>query len=318
MDFELEIIVWLQSFRSDFFDALFQFFTMFGEELVIIGILGFIYWCYDKKTGEQIGITVFISLVLNSVIKTVVQRQRPYLIDSRIDNVRPSTSGGYSFPSGHTQGAASVFGSLAIWMKKRWLTVVSTVIIVLVAISRMYIGVHFLSDVIVGGLLGIGIAYLGYRYFSKDRSTDKLYRYLLMGSIAIGILFYIYSLFTINATDELNNAANLYDKLVDVLKMLGVICGFIVGVTFEKSKVKFTQHKVLWKNLIRFALGVAVVMGVRLGLKVVFGIFVDSDELAEGELFLASLALLFDTLRYFAMVFIGIGVYPMIFKSLDI
>jgi len=318
MDFELEIIVWLQSFRSDFFDALFQFFTMFGEELVIIGILGFIYWCYDKKTGEQIGITVFISLVLNSVIKTVVQRQRPYLIDSRIDNVRPSTSGGYSFPSGHTQGAASVFGSLAIWMKKRWLTVVSTVIIVLVAISRMYIGVHFLSDVIVGGLLGIGIAYLGYRYFSKDRSTDKLYRYLLMGSIAIGILFYIYSLFTIHATDELNNAANLYDKLVDVLKMLGVICGFIVGVTFEKSKVKFTQHKVLWKNLIRFALGVAVVMGVRLGLKVVFGIFVDSDELAEGELFLASLALLFDTLRYFAMVFIGIGVYPMIFKSLDI
>jgi membrane-associated phospholipid phosphatase len=318
MDFELEIIVWLQSFRSDFFDALFQFFTMFGEELVIIGILGFIYWCYDKKTGEQIGITVFISLVLNSVIKTIVQRQRPYLVDSRIDNVRPATSGGYSFPSGHTQGAASVFGSLAIWMKKRWLTVVATVIIVLVAISRMYIGVHFLSDVIVGGLLGVGIAYLGYRYFSKDRSTDKLYRYLLIGSIAIGILFYIYSLFTIQATDELNNAANLHDKLVDVLKMLGVICGFIAGVTFEKSKVKFTQHKVLWKNLIRFALGVAVVMGVRLGLKVVFGIFVDSDELAEGELFLASLALLFDTLRYFAMVFIGIGVYPMIFKSLDI
>jgi len=119
MSFEIEIILWLQSFRNGFLDALFEFFTMFGEELVIIAILGFVYWCFDKKSGEQIGITVFVSLALNSIIKVIVQRPRPYSVDSRIDRVREATSGGYSFPSGHTQGAASVFGSIAIWFRKR-------------------------------------------------------------------------------------------------------------------------------------------------------------------------------------------------------
>jgi membrane-associated phospholipid phosphatase len=318
MSFELEIIVWLQSFRSGFFDALFQFFTMFGEELVIIGILGFIYWCYDKKMGEQIGITVFISLVLNSFIKNIVQRYRPYVVDTRIANVRPQTSGGYSFPSGHTQGAASVFGSLAIWMKKRWITIISIIIIILVAISRMYLGVHFLSDVIVGGLLGIGISYLGYRYFSKDPDTKIFYKYLIIIAVVFGLILYIMTLFTIQATSTLNNALNLYDKLEGTLKMLGTVCGFVVGVTFEKNKVQFQQHRVNWKNLIRFALGVSIVMVVRIGLKAIFGLIINPEHLQEGQLFLSSLALLFDTIRYFAMVFVGIGLYPMLFKKFNI
>ncbi|MCK7486024.1 MAG: hypothetical protein MZU97_11080 [Bacillus subtilis] len=61
MDFELELIRWMQSFQNGFWDTLFQFFTMFGEELIIIGALGYLYWCHDKKVGEYVGVTVFIS-----------------------------------------------------------------------------------------------------------------------------------------------------------------------------------------------------------------------------------------------------------------
>lgn len=318
MGFEIEIILWLQSFRSGFLDALFQFITMFGEELVIIGILGFVYWSYDKKMGEQIGITVFVSLVLNSFIKTIVRRSRPYIVDSRIDAIRESTAGGYSFPSGHTQGAASVFGALAIWTKKRWITITSIIIIVLVAISRMYLGVHYLTDVIIGGLLGIAITSIGYKFFSKIEPSPKLYKYLLYVSLSIGLIMYIITLFTIEASPELNNAANLYDKLDDTLKMLGTISGFAVGVSFEKKKVNFINHKVLWKNILRFVLGVAVVMGIRLGLKAVFIVFINPDNLLEGQLFQSSLALLFNIIRYFAMVFVGIGLYPAIFKKINI
>jgi len=318
MAFEIEIILWLQSFRSGFLDSLFEFITMFGEEIVIIGILGFIYWCYDKKMGEQIGITVFISLVLNAFIKTIVQRVRPYIADTRIEGIRQNTAGGYSFPSGHTQGTASTFGALAIWMKKRWITITSIVIIILVAISRMYLGVHYLSDVLVGGLLGIGISWVGHKYFSKHAPSVKLYKYILYAAISFGLIMYIITIFTIQSTSELNDAANLYDKLESTLKMLGTICGFVIGVNFEKSHVNFTHNKVIWKNLVRFGLGVAIVMVVRIGLKEVFKLFVDPEALAEGELFKSSLALLFDTIRYFAMVFVGIGLYPLLFKKINI
>lgn len=318
LNFEIEIIIWLQSFRNGFFDALFQFFTMFGEEFIIVGVLGIIYWCYDKKIGEEIGITVFVSLFLNSLIKTIVRRYRPYLVDAQIENVRPQTSGGYSFPSGHTQGAASVFGSLAIWIKKRWLWIVSIVIIVLVAISRMYLGVHFLTDVLVGGLLGIGISWLGYRYFSTHDNHEKMYRYLVIGITVFGVIFYLFTLFTIESTSTLTNARNLVDKLEASFKMIGTVIGFVLGVSYEKKQVQFENHKVIWKNLIRVVLGVAIVMAIRLGLKPIFGLIVNPEELEEGQLFFASLALMFDFIRYFLMVFVGIGLYPMIFKKINI
>lgn len=318
MGFEIEIILWLQSFRNGFLDALFEFITMFGEELIIIGMLGVIYWCYDKKIGEQVGITVFISLVLNALIKTIVQRNRPYVVDSRIEAIRQETAGGYSFPSGHTQGAASTFGSISIWLKKRWITITSIIIVVLVAISRMYLGVHYLSDVLVGGLLGIGISWGGYQYFKKNQPSIKLYKYIIYAAIAFGVVMYLITLFTITSTSTLNNAENLYDKLESTLKMLGTISGFVIGINFEKKYVNFTQHRILWKNIVRFILGVVVVMIIRIGLKEIFKLIVNPVNLSEGQLFEASLSLLFDTLRYTAMVFIGIGLYPLIFKKINI
>lgn len=318
MNFELELIHWLQSFRSTVLDYFFQFWTMFGEELIIIGILGFLYWIYDKKIGERVGVTVFVSLVLNSTIKIIVSRPRPYVVDDTIANIRPDTATGYAFPSGHTQGAATLFTSFAIWLKKKWITVSSTLIIVMVALSRMYLGAHYLSDVIVGGFLGVGISFLFAWYFKKIQDAKKLYLWIFEGTIAITIVTYFYFLFTSKATSELNNALVLYNNIEGLAKMAGSIIGFILGVSFEKKNVEFETHRQLFKNILRFVLGIAVVMGVRIILKAVFGIFVNPDELVEGELLKSSIALFFDLIRYLCMVFVGIGVYPLLFKKVKI
>ncbi len=315
MAFELELIKWLQGFRSDFWDFFFQLWTVFGEELVIIGIMGFVYWCYDKKIGEALGITVFVSLVANSVLKVVFQRPRPFLVDEAIVNIRPQTAGGYAFPSGHTQGAATVFGGVAIWLKRRWLTIASAVIIVMVALSRMYLGVHYLTDVVAGALLALGIGYGFYFLLNKLDSRGKLYFYTLVGATGLFVASYLYFLFTASATSLHNNAANLYENLEGVAKMMGAIFGFVVGVRFEKRKVDFQNHRIIWKNLVRFALGVGIVMAVRILAKALFGLIVDPETLLEGQLGLASLAIMFDFLRYGAMVFIGIGLYPLAFKK---
>ncbi|MDD4185001.1 MAG: phosphatase PAP2 family protein [Candidatus Izemoplasmatales bacterium] len=317
MVFELELIKWLQSFRSDLWDFFFQMWTIFGEELVIVGLMGFVYWCYDKKVGEALGITVFVSLVVNSIIKVIVQRPRPFLVDEAITNIRPQTAGGFSFPSGHTQGAATVFGGLAIWIRKRLFSIIVGVIIVMVALSRMYLGVHYLSDVVVGALLALGISYAFYWLLNKLENRTRLYIYLLFGAGIIFLVLCFYFIMTVEATATLTNAQNLYNTLEGVAKMMGAIFGFTIGVLFEHRKVAFSNHRVLWKNLIRFALGVGIVMGVRLGLKFVFGLIVDPEGLAEGELGLATLVVLFDFIRYGAMVLIGIGIYPLAFKRFN-
>ncbi|MDD3113274.1 MAG: phosphatase PAP2 family protein [Candidatus Izemoplasmatales bacterium] len=318
MTFEVELIQWLQSFRSDFWDFFFQFWTFFGEELVVIGILGFLYWCYDKKTGETIGLTVFISLVLNSIIKVIFQRPRPYVNPANgIDGIRLDTAGGYSFPSGHTQGAAVVFGSLAVWLKKRWLTIVSVVIIVMVAISRMYLGVHYLSDVLVGGLLGVGLAFIFHKLFENDANRQKIYLISLVSSIALFLISFVVYIFISQPDGDISGPQALYNSMEGVAKMVGAIVGFVTGIRFEAKHVQFENHRIIWKNILRFVVGVGIVMGVRIGLKEIFTLIVDSEALVEGSMVPAAFAVIFDGIRYGIMVFVAIGVYPYLFRKVN-
>ena len=324
MTFEIELIRWMQSLGNGFWDAFFTFWTFFGEETVIIALMGFLYWCWDKKSGEYVGLTVFASQVANSVLKLGFQRLRPFQVDSSIRNVRPSTATGFSFPSGHTQGAASVFGSVALWFRKRWLSIASAVVIVMVAISRMYLGAHFLTDVLVGGLLGIGIAFGIQFLLERVKDRQKVYFWMLGGTILLLGIMTLVMLLTVEGTLEATDTAIYYDKLEGFYKMAGASFGFVFGIAYEKKKVGFANHRVWWKNAIRLGLGIGVVMAVRLGLSAVFDLLVNTDVasadniLFAGNFFPTTLGLFLDFLRYALMVFAGIGLVPLFFKKVNL
>jgi membrane-associated phospholipid phosphatase len=318
MGFEIDIIIWLQNFRSVFTDAVFEFFTMFGEEEILIVLLGYIYWCYDKKLGELLGITIFISLGLNSFLKLIIARPRPFMVDNRIVNVRPSTSGGYSLPSGHTQTAATTYFSLYFnTNRKRIMLILAIVITTLVAISRMYLGVHYLTDVLLGGALGIGLAY-GFSRVSKNKELIKnLYKYLLWLTLValVGLTIY-YVLINI---DELGNfdSDTFILGMESLAKMMGTLFGFCLAIIYEDKKVKFVNHKNIKNNIIRFVLGITIILATRFALKFIFGIIVDAES-SDLSIPMAILAILLDFIRYFAMLFIGIGLYPKLFKKFNI
>lgn len=317
MTFELEIIHWLQSFRTDFMDWLFQSFTIFGEEVIVICILGFIYWCYDKKIGEFLGLTVFISLGLNSLLKLIIMRPRPFMVDDTIANIRPDTAGGYSFPSGHTQTASTLFFSLYYFIKKRWLLVVAIIITTLVAISRMYLGVHYLTDVLTGAALGIIISLFFSKLLQKNINLNKMY-YVLFGLVVASFLGIIIYNYVQNITGSVIDAYQFYFDTEAIAKMLGTLTGFVVAVLYEKKYVKFENHTNLKTNILRFVLGLAIILFIRYALKFIFGIMVDEEELTFGQGFQGLLAILFDYIRYLAMLFVGIGLYPKLFKRLKI
>lgn len=315
MGFELEIIHWLQSFSNLFMDTLFKFITLFGEEVILIVILGFLYWSYDKKLGEQIGFTVFISLALNSIIKWIVSRPRPFEVDSTITAIKPAE--GFSFPSGHTQTASTTYFSLYAFMKKKWLLWVAIAMTVLVAISRMYLGVHYLSDVIVGGLLGVLIAFLMAKLYPKIKNINQVYQWMLILSV-LG-LFVVLGINLIKHTSNgVLDSVEFYNASEAVAKMLGTMFGFIIAVQYEKKHVNFENHNRFWHNIARFALGLTIIMAIRLGLKVIFTAMIDPTVLSDNQPVLATIATLFDFIRYTLMLFIGIGVYPKLFRTLHI
>jgi len=186
-------------------------------------------------------------------------------------------------------------------------------------LSRMYLGAHYLTDVLAGGLLGLVFAYGFYLLFTKVKDKTLTYRIIMISVAVIVVATYVYYLFTTShAQTGVTDARYIYDGLSGLFKMSGAMFGFFAGTAFEKAKVKFTQHKVFWKNLLRFVFGVAIVMGVRYLLKAVFGLIVDEDSLVDGAVMNATLMLLLDMLRYMGMVFIGIGLYPLLFKSVRI
>ncbi len=175
---ELEIIKTIQLIANPFFDFFFELSTILGEELLIIPLLAILYWTINKKFGEYVGFAIFTSFMANNLLKDIFKLPRPQS-EQGVRILRQHTATGYAFPSGHTQGAATFYSAIAIAFKNKMLTITVGIIIVLVALSRLYLGVHFPKDVIVGLLLGVAIAWGCYILFEKMDNL-KVYGLILI------------------------------------------------------------------------------------------------------------------------------------------
>ena len=189
---EVSLMEWLQSHIGNAGISIISFFSMFGEELFLILILGFIYWSYDKKLGRTMGLSAIMGLTWNTMAKNIVLRRRPYfdhegikilrVVDPEAD-IYDISAQGYSFPSGHSTNVATVFSSLAINLRKRWVTVVAITIPLLTGFSRIVVGAHYPTDVLAGWLLGL-ISVLIVRYLQNHiKNTLTLYGILLIAGV---------------------------------------------------------------------------------------------------------------------------------------
>ena len=131
-DWEVSLIVWLQAHMGAAGTALTSFFSMFGEELLLIMVLGFFYWCYDKELGKLLGRNICVELVFNPMIKNIALRLRPYMVNPEIQCLKPVDASadimdlaaqGYSFPSGHSSNASTAYGTIGRSCQKTWVRV---------------------------------------------------------------------------------------------------------------------------------------------------------------------------------------------------
>ena len=163
---ETIILQFFETLRSDLATLVACLFSLFGETMFLVVLLCAIYWIFDKKLGERILLVTFSSMGLNGGLKTLFGRTRPYAagVVSRVEVDNPLISTieldpQVSFPSGHSQMAGGLFFSCALHTRKAWGWIIFPLLTLGVMLSRLYFGVHYPTDVLVGAALGIAFAY---------------------------------------------------------------------------------------------------------------------------------------------------------------
>lgn len=167
---EAAILRFFESIRCPFLSGFFGIFSLLGEATVVGGVAILVFWLAPKRAGEQIIMTALTSFPLNSALKALVARPRPY-VAGVVAYEKPFFADGLdpyaSFPSGHTQSSSSLFFSAADATRKRRLLIAAGVLSVLVMLARMYFGAHYPTDVLTGLALGILVTVLWAAVFRR-------------------------------------------------------------------------------------------------------------------------------------------------------
>ena len=174
------LLVWIQhTFVNDAFTPAVKFITMFGEAGIFWIALCVLLLCFrrTRKLGLLAGLSLLLCFICcNLIVKPIVDRTRPWVIFEEVVRLVPDP-GDPSFPSGHSANSmatafAILLNSARCGVKRYW-GVILVILAVLIALSRLYLGVHFPSDVLVGILFGILSAVIVY-YASKYYESRKM------------------------------------------------------------------------------------------------------------------------------------------------
>lgn len=165
---EFDILYFLQSLHSPLMDMFMKCVTSLGDKGILWIATGVSLMCFKKS--RRIGFCMLISLATglligNTLLKNLFCRNRPCWVDESIVLLIPKPRD-YSFPSGHT--LASFEAAVSIWLYNRKWGTVFLILAALIAFSRMYLFVHFPTDVLAGMGLGILIAGMVHRMMERE------------------------------------------------------------------------------------------------------------------------------------------------------
>ena len=182
LEWGIAVILSLQGL-GDWLIGPMNIFTYTGNPEFYLLILPAVYWCWDTRLGLRIGVILLLGLAINLLFKVAIHDPRPYWIDTRVRLLtRPEST--FGIPSGHSQNAVAIWGMLAVYLWKGWAWAAMVALILFIGVSRMYLGVHFPTDVFAGWALGL-ITLLLALSLEKPvlRQLFKLHEYLQVAII---------------------------------------------------------------------------------------------------------------------------------------
>lgn len=295
----------LESMRNSVFDVFFSIVTLCGEETVFMVVGMVIFWCIDKYQGYFLLSIGFIGTVINQFLKMLFRVPRPWIRDPNFTIVKTAedAASGYSFPSGHTQTSVGLFGGIARWNKKRSLRIAMLTLCVLVPFSRMYLGVHTPSDVIVSILLATFLVFVGYPLFKRAETSPKTMFAILLTLIAVVLAFLCFVCFYPFPAEVYEETVvhNLQSAQKNAFTLTGCAFGLLLTYAVDITYTHFDTKAVWWVQVLKAVGGIMAVILAKEGLRAPLD-----------ALFAGSLAA--RLVRYFLMVVVGGVLWPMTFR----
>jgi len=263
LPFSIELIRFLADTRTELLTRVFQLFTFLGELEGYVLLITLIYATYDKKLAYRLSILTLITMSLNHLLKTIIMNPRPFLTEGTWSQrwaVSPDKAAElateYSTPSGHAMAGSAFYSYLFASVKSRQVRAACILLILLTGLSRPYLGVHYLEDVLMGWALGISIAVLSSRYATRIAHLWSRFRH--REQIALVAVSSLILWITTRALSD----GSLDDQPLAFIGYTGFLLGVVVAFPLEEKTTDFDPRSSKgWKMGLRCVLCVGLVMG---------------------------------------------------------
>lgn len=300
----MDILYALEKIRTPFWNGVMSAMTQLGGEVIFIVAAVVVFWCVSKWEGYYLMTIAFCGTVLNQFLKLICRVPRPWVRDPNftiVESARAEATG-YSFPSGHTQNAIGLFGGMARWGGRRWVRLGLTTLALVIAFSRMYLGVHTPADVGVSLVLAAALVLGLYPLMRRAQEKPRYMGYVLAAMLVVSGVFVVFvEAYGFSADTD---AENLASGIGNAWKMLGAVAGMTLAWLLDRRYIHFETQAVWWVQVIKVAVGMALLLAIKSGLKAPLLALLGHKGLAGG-------------VRYFLLVLTAGAVWPMTFRPMS-
>lgn len=300
----MDILYALEKIRTPFWNGVMSAMTQLGGEVIFIVAAVVVFWCVSKWEGYYLMTIAFCGTVLNQFLKLICRVPRPWVRDPNftiVESARAEATG-YSFPSGHTQNAIGLFGGMARWGGRRWVRLGLTALALIIAFSRMYLGVHTPADVGVSLVLAAALVLGLYPLMRRAQEKPRYMGYVLAAMLVVSGAFVVF-VETCGFPADMD-AENLASGIGNAWKMLGAVAGMTLAWLLDRRYIHFETQAVWWVQVIKVAVGMALLLAIKSGLKAPLLALLGHEGLAGG-------------VRYFLLVLVAGAVWPLVFRPMS-
>lgn len=300
----MDILYALEKIRTPFWNGVMSVVTQLGGEVIFIVAAVVVFWCVSKWEGYYLMTIAFCGTVLNQFLKLICRVPRPWVRDPNftiVESARAEATG-YSFPSGHTQNAIGLFGGMARWGGRRWVRLGLTALALVIAFSRMYLGVHTPADVGVSLVLAAALVLGLYPLMRRAQEKPRYMGYVLAAMLVVSGAFVVF-VETCGFPADMD-AENLASGIGNAWKMLGAVAGMTLAWLLDRRYIHFETQAVWWVQVIKVAVGMALLLAIKSGLKAPLLVLLGHEGLAGG-------------VRYFLLVLVAGAVWPLVFRPMS-
>ena len=300
----MDILYALEKIRTPFWNGVMSAVTQLGGEVIFIVAAVVVFWCVSKWEGYYLMTIAFCGTVLNQFLKLICRVPRPWVRDPNftiVESARAEATG-YSFPSGHTQNAIGLLGGMARWGGRRWVRLGLTALALVIAFSRMYLGVHTPADVGVSLVLAAALVLGLYPLMRRAQEKPRYMGYVLAAMLVVSGAFVVFvEAYGFSADTD---AENLASGIGNAWKMLGAVAGMTLAWLLDRRYIHFETQAVWWVQVIKVAVGMALLLAIKSGLKAPLLALLGHEGLAGG-------------VRYFLLVLVAGAVWPLVFRPMS-